>query len=297
MADVSETKKLVKDLQSAADNEDIIALLNLLKGNVKATEPLLRETKAGLAVGKLRSHASKDVSELAKEIVKKWKTDVDQSKGKQVNGSATHNGTRPAVAKQNSAITPTSPITPKGFKPDLTARRTVKTDGVKIDSTGDKIRDKCVEMMYDSLASDSTAPNNQILSRAVAIEAHVFNEHGSQQSYRPKMRSLILNLKEKSNPALRGSVVSGELAVARLCTMTNQEMAPEERKRADQLIKEQNFHNALGADEQAAETSAFQCGRCKQWKTKYRQAQTRSADEPMTTFVTCVVCNNRWKFS
>jgi len=24
--------------------------------------------------------------------------------------------------------------------------------------------------------------------------------------------------------------------------------------------------------------------------------QTRSADEPMTTFVTCHNCNNRWKF-
>jgi len=25
------------------------------------------------------------------------------------------------------------------------------------------------------------------------------------------------------------------------------------------------------------------------------QAQTRSADEPMTTFVLCYICGNRWK--
>lgn len=31
-------------------------------------------------------------------------------------------------------------------------------------------------------------------------------------------------------------------------------------------------------------------------KTTYYQMQTRSADEPMTTFVTCVNCGNRWKF-
>jgi transcription elongation factor S-II len=31
-------------------------------------------------VGKLRSHADKQVSELAKEIVKKWKTEVDKGK-------------------------------------------------------------------------------------------------------------------------------------------------------------------------------------------------------------------------
>ncbi|KIJ96132.1 hypothetical protein K443DRAFT_10875 [Laccaria amethystina LaAM-08-1] len=40
------------------------------------------------------------------------------------------------------------------------------------------------------------------------------------------------------------------------------------------------------AAEQQAETDAFQCSRCKQRKCRYRQAQTRSADEPMTTFVT-----------
>lgn len=31
-------------------------------------------------------------------------------------------------------------------------------------------------------------------------------------------------------------------------------------------------------------------------KTTYYQLQTRSADEPMTTFCTCHECGNRWKF-
>jgi DNA-directed RNA polymerase subunit M/transcription elongation factor TFIIS len=39
------------------------------------------------------------------------------------------------------------------------------------------------------------------------------------------------------------------------------------------------------------------CSSCKR-KTKcdYYQLQTRSADEPMTTFVTCLECGKRWKF-
>jgi DNA-directed RNA polymerase subunit M/transcription elongation factor TFIIS len=39
------------------------------------------------------------------------------------------------------------------------------------------------------------------------------------------------------------------------------------------------------------------CQRCKK-KTRcdYYQMQTRSADEPMTTFVTCLDCDKRWKF-
>lgn len=40
----------------------------------------------------------------------------------------------------------------------------------------------------------------------------------------------------------------------------------------------------------------FRCGKCKTYKTSYYQMQTRSADEPMTTFVTCHNCGNRWKF-
>jgi transcription elongation factor S-II len=37
------------------------------------------------------------------------------------------------------------------------------------------------------------------------------------------------------------------------------------------------------------------CGKCKTNKTTYYQLQTRSADEPMTTFVQCA-CGNRWRY-
>ena len=40
----------------------------------------IQESKIGLAVGKLRNHAAKEVSELAKELVKKWKNEVDRAK-------------------------------------------------------------------------------------------------------------------------------------------------------------------------------------------------------------------------
>jgi DNA-directed RNA polymerase subunit M/transcription elongation factor TFIIS len=39
----------------------------------------------------------------------------------------------------------------------------------------------------------------------------------------------------------------------------------------------------------------FKCGKCKSKKTDYYQLQTRSADEPMTTYVTCKACSYRWK--
>lgn len=39
----------------------------------------------------------------------------------------------------------------------------------------------------------------------------------------------------------------------------------------------------------------FKCGKCKSKKTTYYQMQTRSADEPMTTYVTCLNCGQHWK--
>lgn len=41
----------------------------------------------------------------------------------------------------------------------------------------------------------------------------------------------------------------------------------------------------------------FMCRKCKSKKTTYYQLQTRSADEPMTTYVECRECNNHWKFN
>lgn len=51
----------------------------------------VQESKAGLAVGKLRSHKTKAVSEAAKELVKQWKTAVEKDKAtkKPANGAAT----------------------------------------------------------------------------------------------------------------------------------------------------------------------------------------------------------------
>jgi transcription elongation factor S-II len=129
-----------------------------------------------------------------------------------------------------------------------------------------------------------------ILPRARAIESAVWKENGgTTPAYRSRIRTLYVNLKDKNNPTLREGVVNGDLPVERFCNMTSQvrpersptsfclpphkaslnhaflqEMASEERRAADAKIKEENLYNSLGAEEQQAETDAFQCGRCKQ---------------------------------
>ncbi|KAH7102441.1 transcription elongation factor [Auriculariales sp. MPI-PUGE-AT-0066] len=318
MDDVQEVKRLVKELYEAPNPQATLDVLKLLKTTVKASEKLLRDTKAGLAVGKLREHDNKEVAALAKELVTKWKTAVKAGKNTPVSpaaaspaaeGSPKTSSTAPqpisapapappvrtGAAAAIAAMSPTSATSPVTVGP----LRTYTGDGVNFSTTGDKTRDKCVTMVYDALASDSNAPAELIQKRAIAIEKTVLADHqgNSTGNYRSKMRSLYLNLKDKSNPALRQSVVSGDIAIPKLTKMTPQDMASEQRKEADRILQEENLFKSLGAKEPEAETSAFICTRCKGNKTRYRQAQTRSADEPMTTFVTCVTCGNRWKFS
>jgi transcription elongation factor S-II len=44
-----------------------------------------------------------------------------------------------------------------------------------------------------------------------------------------------------------------------------------------------------------AMTNEFKCGKCKKNECVYQELQVRSADEPMTIFITCLNCGNKWK--
>jgi len=62
---------------------------------------------------------------------------------------------------------------------------------------------------------------------------------------------------------------------------------------------EEKIHKDLRKDflkkEIQDQDGIFKCDRCKSMKTTYYQMQTRSADEPMTVFVSCVSCGKNWK--
>lgn len=75
--------------------------------------------------------------------------------------------------------------------------------------------------------------------------------------------------------------------------LTHAEMLPE---KWEQQIKDKNLRleNKFFPKIEAS-TDNFTCGKCKSKACTYYQLQTRSADEPMTTFVTCTFCGHRWK--
>ncbi|PKA61788.1 hypothetical protein AXF42_Ash008619 [Apostasia shenzhenica] len=132
---------------------------------------------------------------------------------------------------------------------------------------------------------------------AITVESVMFEKFGSPTTaHKIKYRSIMFNLKDSKNTDFRRRVLLGHVKPEKLVEMTPEDMASDERRAENQQIKERALHECeLGAAPKAT-TDQFRCGRCGQRKCTYYQMQTRSADEPMTTFVTCVNCNHHWKF-
>jgi transcription elongation factor S-II len=110
------------------------------------------------------------------------------------------------------------------------------------------------------------------------------------QIYLDHLRSIYVNLK---SDRLIKMVNSGEIKAQEIAFMTHQEIFPE---KWEELIKAKSIRDKNKFEQNLeAATDTFTCRKCKSKKCTYYQMQTRSADEPMTIFVTCIDCGNRWK--
>jgi len=166
--------------------------------------------------------------------------------------------------------------------------------------TGDKMRDKVRGLIASALFKDTdglVADKAGAEPAAAAVEAAMFAATGTDVggAYKSKYRQLSFNLKDAKNVALRTRVLHGDLTPAVLVGMSNEELANEETKAYRKEVAETMLREAQPGGNARATTDMFRCGKCKQRRTTYHQMQTRSADEPMTTFVCCLECGNRWK--
>lgn len=109
--------------------------------------------------------------------------------------------------------------------------------------------------------------------------------------YLTRFRTILNNL--KSSPYLLEQLVAKKWKPHEIAFLSHYEMHPE---RWDKLIAEKQERDKNIYDVQQKINSEFKCRRCKSNNCSYYQLQTRSADEPMTTFVSCQECGNRWKF-
>jgi transcription elongation factor S-II len=110
------------------------------------------------------------------------------------------------------------------------------------------------------------------------------------QIYVDRVRSIYFNL---NNESLLQQLADGTIKPHVVAFMTHQELRPEKwEKLIQEKIQRDKYKYETNIE---AATDTFKCRKCQSNKCTYYQMQTRSADEPMTTFVTCIDCGNRWK--
>ena len=109
--------------------------------------------------------------------------------------------------------------------------------------------------------------------------------------YLDHLKSIYINL-QKNNEVVE-NVKNGVIKPHTIAFMSHQELNPEKWEHLIQA-KIKRDKNKFEVNIEAA-TDTFKCRKCKSTRTTYYQMQTRSADEPMTTFVTCIDCGQRWK--
>ena len=104
---------------------------------------------------------------------------------------------------------------------------------------------------------------------------------------------------EKGNgiSIIRERVKNRTVSVVEVVAMRPEQLQPEG---AYAKAVEDNVHKEMQKEQmiqQAVENHVgfFKCAKCKSLKTTYYQLQTRSADEPMTVYVSCLNCGKRWK--
>lgn len=275
-----EVMSIRKQLEKLTDGEDQTQAQDLLKalGNLKINLNILTSTRIGMTVNALRkSSKDEEIITMAKSLIKSWKKLVPES------------GDKKEKEKEKKEEKPTEKEKPhaKSFTPSS--------------FSGDEVRMRCRDLLLSAIKGEGELPEGCCMENcqelATALEDAIFRQYNSTNpKYKNQVRSRVFNLKDKKNPMLRMNLLCGILQPERLAKMTSEEMANDEIKKQREKFVQEGINDSRLAQVEGTKTTLLKCGKCNKRNCTYNQIQTRSADEPMTTFVLCNECGNRWKF-
>jgi DNA-directed RNA polymerase subunit M/transcription elongation factor TFIIS len=112
--------------------------------------------------------------------------------------------------------------------------------------------------------------------------------------YDDKLNNIISNItdtKNINNKTLKQDLLTNKINSSYIAFMSPAQLHPQKwlywvKKKEYKELRENSI----------VYSDAYKCFKCGERKCKVSQAQTRGADEPMTTFVTCLICYNTFKF-
>jgi transcription elongation factor S-II len=114
--------------------------------------------------------------------------------------------------------------------------------------------------------------------------------------YVSRIRSIYTNLKSDSylgNKNFLNKILKGDINHKNISSISKYDIYPEVwTELLSKLAEKDKLKYSLKPE---AMTDMFKCRKCGSRSCSYYEFQTRSADEPMTQFITCLDCNNNWK--
>jgi len=258
---------------------------------------VLSSTLIGTVVSKYKTCPDESVAAAAKKLVKKWKR-LAKEEGTTMNSKLKQ-------APQRKPITTSAPAAVK--KAQTSSTTPAVTTSNKFDSLPPFRKNICNKLFLILLTGNSEP--DPVADRTLDVESAIERKFGNGTSgYKEKVRSLLFNIRK--NTGLRDNIVLGAIQPNKLVCMSSEQLVSSDKAAARKKIEddladsrqldwetsnEDKINEVCGIKGDLLNASLFTCGRCKSIKTTSTQKQTRSADEPMTVFVLCLNCNNRWK--
>lgn len=273
---------------------DLLKTLQTLNVNLE----ILTNTRIGMTVNDLRKNSrDEEVIALSKTLIKVWKrflADTPRKEGTSNNNNASSGKTSSSSSTSSSG---NSHKASSGDGKKGEEKRGSSQSSFPASSMTDAIRIKCKEMLAAALKTDDPEMCASVEELAEELEEAIYMEFkNTDMRYKNRIRSRVANLKDAKNPALRTNFLGGAITAQKLAKMAPEEMASDEMRNLRERFVKEAINDAQLATVQGTKTDLLKCGKCKRRNCTYNQLQTRSADEPMTTFVLCNDCGHRWKF-
>ncbi|EDV31862.1 uncharacterized protein Dana_GF15561 [Drosophila ananassae] len=309
--EVFRIQKKMSKISTSSDGTGQDQALDLLKTlqTLSINLEILTKTRIGMTVNELRkSSKDEEVIALAKTLIKNWKrflaspapTTPNNSSASKEGASNSSSASKTSSTASKSSSSKDKSSSSGSSSKDKREEKRASSSQTSFPSGGmtDAVRLKCREMLTTALKMGEVPEGcAEPEEMAAELEDAIYAEFkNTDMKYKNRIRSRVANLKDPKNPGLRGNFMCGAVSAKQLAKMTPEEMASDEMKKLREKFVKEAINDAQLATVQGTKTDLLKCGKCKKRNCTYNQLQTRSADEPMTTFVMCNECGNRWKF-
>lgn len=165
---------------------------------------------------------------------------------------------------------------------------------------GSSKRNNTRKNLYKNLKvclKDGEEQKEELVQKVIKIEEVIYEKYKGDGPYTNRVLEILHNIKDKDNIEFREGIVNGKIKPEELATMDEVKMLNKaKRKELDKTIEDKVNESRSDWDKKHSKvlSGVYKC-KCGSDKTTQFEMQTRSADEPMTIFITCVECGNRWR--